>query len=63
MSTIPLDLERSFERRWAARFFPPAASAAPKGRRLEGQGQKLAAASKGKGKPGGLNRRAEPAGS
>jgi hypothetical protein len=60
MSRIPLDLERRFERRWAARFFPQAASAAPKGRRLEGQGQKLAAA-KGKEKPAGLNRRTREA--
>jgi hypothetical protein len=60
MSRIPLDLERNFERRWAARFFPPAASAAPKGHRLEEQGQKLAA-SKGKEKAAGLNRRARKA--
>jgi hypothetical protein len=58
MSRIPLDLERSFERRWAARFFPPAAPAAPKGRRLEGQTQKLAAVAKAKKNPP-----VEPAGS
>jgi hypothetical protein len=46
MSSIPLDLQRRFERRWAARFVRPAASAAPKGGRLEGQGQKLVATSK-----------------
>jgi hypothetical protein len=30
MSIIPLDLERRFEQRWAARFVPPVPSAAPK---------------------------------
>src|ERR1700739_1355763 len=30
MCTIPVDLERRFEQRWAARFVPPVASAAPK---------------------------------
>jgi hypothetical protein len=29
MSVIPVDLERRFEQRWAARFFPPVASATP----------------------------------
>jgi hypothetical protein len=30
MSGIPLDLQRRFEQRWAARFAKPVASAAPK---------------------------------
>jgi hypothetical protein len=30
MSDVPLYLQRRFERRWAARFVPPAASTAPK---------------------------------
>jgi len=30
MSPIPLHLQRRFEQRWAARFAPPVASAAPK---------------------------------
>jgi len=29
MSAIPVDLERKFEQRWAARFFLPIASATP----------------------------------
>ncbi len=36
MSIIPLDLERRFERRWAARF-----SAVPQEHRVERQGQQL----------------------
>jgi hypothetical protein len=46
MSNIPLDLQRRFEQRWATRFVRPPASAVPKGGWLEGQGQKLVAASK-----------------
>jgi hypothetical protein len=30
MCSIPLDLERKFEQRWAARFVSPVASATPK---------------------------------
>jgi len=40
MTIIPLDLERTFERRWAARFFSPEASAR--------KWQPLAAPGKGK---------------
>jgi hypothetical protein len=55
MCDIPLDLERRFERRWAARFFGPA-----KEHRLEGQQhQRVTAPDKSKGK----TRRREPAGS
>jgi hypothetical protein len=57
MSSIPVDLERRFEQRWAARFFPPAASAARQAHRLE-QCQQLAAPGKSKRKA----RRVESAG-
>jgi hypothetical protein len=30
MSAIPLHIQRKLDRRWAARFAPPVASAAPK---------------------------------
>ena len=46
MCTIPLDLERRFEQRWAARFFRPKPQASPQ-KRLEKRGQ-LATPSKGK---------------
>jgi hypothetical protein len=36
MSSIPLDLQRKFERRWAARFISPVISARPKGTALKG---------------------------
>jgi hypothetical protein len=36
MSAIPLDIQRKFERRWAARFASPVASAAPKSTDLKG---------------------------
>jgi hypothetical protein len=36
MSAIPLHLQRKFEQRWAARFAPPVASAAPKSTDLKG---------------------------
>jgi hypothetical protein len=51
MSIIPLDLERRFEQRWAARF-----SAVPQEHRLEGQRQQLAAPGKSKRK----TRRVDP---
>jgi len=54
MSSIPLDLQRRFEQRWAARF--PAA--APQKHRLERQRQQLAAPSKSKRR----TRRREPSG-
>jgi hypothetical protein len=55
MCDIPLDLERRFERRWAARFSGPA-----KEHRLEGQQQhqRVTAPDKVKEKPAGVNRRA-----
>jgi hypothetical protein len=36
MCTIPVDLERRFERQWAARFVSPVASTAPKSVDLKG---------------------------
>jgi hypothetical protein len=36
MCTIPVDLERRFERRWAAKFASPVASTAPKSVGLKG---------------------------
>ncbi len=56
MNGIPLDLQRRFEQRWAARFSSPVASAAPN--RLERQSQQLAAPGKSKRK----TRRVESAG-
>jgi hypothetical protein len=52
MCDIPLDLERRFERRWAARFSGPA-----KEHRLEGQQQhqRVTAPDKAKEKPAGVN--------
>jgi hypothetical protein len=46
MSTIPLHLERKFERRWAARFVSPVASAAPKNIGLKGAFSSLPSKSK-----------------
>ncbi len=37
MGSIPLDLQRRFERRWAARFVRPNPSIAPKRHELERQ--------------------------
>jgi hypothetical protein len=42
MSIIPLDLQRRYEERWAARFARPVPPVAPK-QELEGQDQQLAA--------------------
>jgi hypothetical protein len=58
MSSIPLDLQRKFERRWAARFISPATSATPKSTDLERCRQQLPSPAKGKRK----TRRAGPAG-
>jgi hypothetical protein len=46
MSDIPLDLQRRFEQRWAARFVRPA----PKKQELERQDQQLTLHGKGKRK-------------
>jgi len=47
MADIPLDLQRRFEQRWAARFLRPAA---PKKQELEKQDQQLTEPGKGKRK-------------
>ena len=47
MADIPLDLQRRFEQRWAARFLRPAA---PKKQGLERQDQQLTEPGKSKGK-------------
>jgi hypothetical protein len=43
MCDIPLDLERKFEERWAARFVRPVSPITPKEQDLEGQDQQLSA--------------------
>jgi hypothetical protein len=43
MCDIPLDLQRKFEERWAARFVRPVPPMTPKEQDLEGQDQQLAA--------------------
>jgi len=54
MADIPLDLQRRFEQRWAARFLRPAA---PKKQELERQHQQLTKApARAKEKPTGLIR-------
>ena len=58
MCDIPLDLQRKFEQRWAARFAQPVPLAPPKKQDLEGQDQQLAAPAKSKRK----TRRVEAAG-
>jgi hypothetical protein len=56
MSIVPLDLQRKFERRWAARFSPPVAAARAEKHPLEKQDQPLATFGKGKRKTRRLNR-------
>ena len=59
MSSIPLDLQRRFEQRWAARF----ASAAPKSIALNRIVNSLPPRpAKAKGKPAGVNRRVREGG-
>jgi hypothetical protein len=58
MCIIPLDLEKRFERRWAARFSRPVEAARPEKHQLEKQDQPLAALGKAKRK----TRRVEAAG-
>jgi hypothetical protein len=50
MSTVPLDLARRSEQRWAARFQRPREPAATPEHRFEKQDQQLAAPSNGKRK-------------
>jgi hypothetical protein len=49
MTVIPLDLERTFERRWAARFFSPVVSA-PSQRHWPESGNRLPSPAKAKQK-------------
>jgi hypothetical protein len=58
MSNIPLDLQKRFERRWAARFGSPVASAAPKRSDLKATVNSLPRAAKAKEKPAELSKRA-----
>jgi hypothetical protein len=55
MSSIPLDLQRRFEQRWAARFRPKAPNAAEK-HQFESQGRQPAPPSKAKEKLTSLSR-------
>jgi hypothetical protein len=48
MSIVPLDLERRFEQRWAARFSRSMEAAAPQKHRLKGQSEPLATLLKAK---------------
>jgi hypothetical protein len=50
MCDIPLDLQRRFEQRWAARFGRPVPPAAPQNHEQEKQDQQPAAMRKGKRK-------------
>ena len=58
MGVIPLDVQRRFERRWAARFASPAASAAPKYTDSKGTVANLPRPAKAKAKPAELSKRA-----
>jgi hypothetical protein len=58
MSGIPLHLQRRFEQRWAARFVPPAAPAAPKSIVLKETVNTLPRPTKAKEEPAGLSQRA-----
>jgi hypothetical protein len=57
MSTIPLDLQRRYEQRWAARFSRSAAPVASQRQRPERKSQQIAAPARAKEKPTGLGRR------
>jgi hypothetical protein len=58
MCTVPLDLQRRLEERWAARFVRPARSVQPQRPPLDKQRQQLTAPAEGKRK----TRRVEPTG-
>jgi len=55
MCDIPLDLQRKFEQRWAARFAQPTPPVGSQKLKHEKQGQQLAAPAKNKRKTRGLN--------
>jgi hypothetical protein len=46
MSVIPLDFQRRYERRWAARFSRPTELVASRNQRPEREGQQIAGPSK-----------------
>jgi hypothetical protein len=48
MSIVPLDLERRFEQRWAAKFSRSMEAAAPQKHRLKGQSEPIATLLKAK---------------
>jgi hypothetical protein len=52
MCEVPLDLQRKFERRWAARFARPSPPPAPQAHQPESQNQQLAAPAEAKEKAG-----------
>jgi hypothetical protein len=60
-SSIPVDLQRKFERRWAARFISPVTSATPKSTDLKGAVSSSQYPAKAKEKPAGLSQRARSA--
>jgi hypothetical protein len=55
---LPLHIQRRLERRWAAKFGSPVASAAPKSMGLKVTVKSLPQAAKAKEKPAGLRQRA-----
>ena len=59
MSDIPLDLQRRFERRWAAKYASRAASVAPKSIGLKCTVSRSPHFTKAKEKPAGLSQRAK----
>jgi len=59
MSAIPLDLQRKFERRWAAKLALQVASAAPKSIGLKGTVNSLPRPAKAKEKLAGPSQRAK----
>jgi hypothetical protein len=59
MSVIPLDLQRRFERQWAAKYASPVAPSAPKSIGLKGTVKSLPHPAKGKEKPAELSQRAK----
>ena len=66
MSDIPLDLQRRFERQWAAKYASPVAPAAPKSIGLKCTVNRLPRPAKAREKPAELSQQAcsvlEPAG-
>ena len=58
MSDIPLDLQRRFERQWAAKYASPVAPAAPKSIGLKDTVKSLARPEKAQEKPAELSQRA-----